>query len=602
MKRHARDTYYVVGEGILTHDDAGNPVCERPSTVAELRKFRFSRLGPAGQQVDRDLIAALATAMTAPADQPDSAEPSIPAGFTYLGQFVDHDLTADKTAVSLGTDVTVDELIQGRSPSLDLDSLYGRGPGHRQDARFYEDDSPRLRTGTTSPVPIDPGTNVARSGFDLPRVGAGSTKAEQRTANIPDGRNDENLAVAQTHLQFIHFHNQVVDRMAAQGFSEHGLFRRARAEVVRHYQWMLLTDFLPRIVDPAIVEDVFTYGRRHVDVPAAGPYGQDENGHHRLRPVDAPTMPIEFSVAAYRLGHSMARATYQWNRVFRTGSVPFGAATLFQLFTFSGTSGILTPVPPGDLGQLDDPNGGTFLTLPTNWIADFRRLYDFSPYGRPELLPPQNLGGGNVTKRIDSLLVNPLADLPAGSFGGRGQGIPDGDLQRNLAFRNLVRANMVHLASGQQMAAFLGIGALTRDELLGGAGGADLSGLTDAQRDALTQDAPLWFYVLREAELNGGRMTGVGGRLVAEVFHRAMEAASPSIVRDPYWRPSLGPDERTFRMTDLLLAAAGGRAENLNPLGDAVPAARSAGGVTPAQPVSAGVGGDGRGAALPPRP
>jgi hypothetical protein len=96
--------------------------------------------------------------------------------------------------------------------------------------------------------------------------------------------------------------------------------------------------------------------------------------------------------------------------------------------------------------------------------------------------------------------------------------------------------------------------------------------------------------VLREAELNGGRLTGVGGRIVAEVFHRAMEAAGPSIVRDPSWRPSLGPDERTFRMTDLLLTAAGGRAENLNPLGDAVPAAPGASGGTPTRPVPAGVG------------
>jgi hypothetical protein len=588
MKRHARDTYYVVGEGILTGDGQGNPVCLRPSTVAELRKFRFSRLGPQGPQIDHDLISALAAAMTSPAVQPDSAGPSIPAGFTYLGQFVDHDLTSDKTAVSLGTDVTVDELVQGRSPSLDLDSLYGRGPGHPDDRRFYEPDSPRLRTGTTSPVPIDAGTNVARAGFDLPRVGAGSTKADQRAANIPDGRNDENLAVAQTHLAFIHFHNRVVERLAAQGFSEHGLFRRARAEVVRHYQWILRTDFLPRIVDPAIVDDVFTFGRRFVDVPVSGPYGGDDGSYGLLRPVDAPTMPIEFSVAAYRLGHSMARDRYEWNRVFRTGGRLGGQASLFQLFTFSGTSGILTPVPntPAGLAQLDDPNAGTFLTLPTNWIVDFRRLHDFSPYGRPELLPPADLGGGNVTKRIDSLLVNPLADLPEGAFGGRSQGLPSGDAQRNLAFRNLARANMLRLATGQQMAEFLGVEPLTDGQLLDGDGGADLSGLTGAQRQALRENAPLWFYVLREAEVGGGRLTGVGGRIVAEVFHRAMEAANPSIVRDPFWRPSLGPDDETFRITDLLLVAADNRVENLNPLGDVAPAA----GAAPAQPVPAGVG------------
>jgi hypothetical protein len=78
---------------------------------------------------------------------------------------------------------------------------------------------------------------------------------------------------------------------------------------------------------------------------------------------------------------------------------------------------------------------------------------------------------------------------------------------------------------------------------------------------------------LREAELNGGRMNGVGGRIVAEVFHRAIEGSQISILRHPWWRPSLGPDGNTFRMVDLLLFAFEGRADLLNPLGDAAPEA-----------------------------
>ena len=80
-------------------------------------------------------------------------------------------------------------------------------------------------------------------------------------------------------------------------------------------------------------------------------------------------------------------------------------------------------------------------------------------------------------------------------------------------------------------------------------------------------DTPLWFYILREAELNQGRLTGVGARIVAETFHRAMEGSTFSIVRDPTWRPQLGPDTSTFRMVDLLLFAANGKANILNPLG-----------------------------------
>jgi hypothetical protein len=80
-----------------------------------------------------------------------------------------------------------------------------------------------------------------------------------------------------------------------------------------------------------------------------------------------------------------------------------------------------------------------------------------------------------------------------------------------------------------------------------------LDGLTQAQRAALLRDTPLWFYILREAELNVGRLKGVGARIVAETFHRAMEGSQESIVRDPTWRPDLGPNSTTFRMVDLLL-------------------------------------------------
>jgi hypothetical protein len=545
MKRHNRDNFYVVGEGILTYDDKHRPVTQLASTIAALRKFRFSRLGPKGHPLDEELLKALAEAMTAEGSQPDSAEP-IPAGFTYLGQFVDHDLTLDNTARSLGENVTVTELVQGRSPALDLDSVYGRGPRHPEDRKFYSD-GVRLKMGTTAKVPFpDAGTNVDFAGFDLPRVGFGSTKAERRAALIPDHRNDENLVVAQTHLAFIRFHNALVDKLASEGTPSVILFERVRRRVVRHYQWMLRTDFLPRIVDPVIVDDVFTNGRKFFEAfPLPG---------------FTPTMPIEFSVAAYRLGHSMIRDAYQWNRVFRVGG-PGNIATLELLFRFSGTSGILSP-PPADL---NNPEAGDFERLPSNWIADFRRLYDFSEAGRDDL---KVLGAEfNVTKKIDTLLEDPLKKLPLGSFGGRGKPAPPAH-QLNLAFRNLARAQMVHLATGQQMAEMMEVTPLTATQIINGAGGTDLNNLSQKQKDELIAYTPLWFYILREAELNNGRLTGVGGRIVAEVFHRAMEGSKTSILNNPFWRPSLGPDSNTFRMVDLLLFAFEGKAELLNPLGE----------------------------------
>lgn len=123
---------------------------------------------------------------------------------------------------------------------------------------------------------------------------------------------------------------------------------------------------------------------------------------------------------------------------------------------------------------------------------------------------------------------------------------------------------MVRLASGQQMAKFLRnrgvtVSNLTSAQIRDGRNGADLNALTQPQRTALVKNTPLWFYVLREAEFNAGRLKGVGARIVAETFHRAIEGSRVSIVRDPTWRPSLGPNKETFRMVDLLLFAFNGK-------------------------------------------
>ena len=153
MKQHGRDNFYVVGEGIYTTGRNEVSLLQEPSTLAALRKFRFSRLGPRGDEVDdvqRQINEHVADAMTDPGGVNADSDPGVPAGYTYLGQFVDHDLTADKTAAHLGENVTVAELIQGRSPALDLDSLYGRGPD--REPAFYEPDGVRLRLGSTAGV------------------------------------------------------------------------------------------------------------------------------------------------------------------------------------------------------------------------------------------------------------------------------------------------------------------------------------------------------------------------------------------------------------------------------------------------------------------
>jgi hypothetical protein len=528
VERHGSQSFFVIGEGLLSESAGGRDAPEVAIAALTARAappFRFSRMGPngRGRQPAENLRKRLGNAMA----HTGGGASQIPAGFTYLGQFTDHDLTFDKTTVMLGTSVSPAALLQARSPSLDLDSLYGAGPTDPESAKFYEADGVHLKTGRTVAV----GADGAMRGFDLPR-GAGRRAVDRRKAVIPDPRNDENLAVAQTHCAFIRFHNRVVDTLP-RAVPPSQRFAAAREIVTRHYQWMLRTDLLPRLCARAVVDDVFRNGRKafEVGVPAT----------------DVPTMPIEFSIAAYRLGHSMVRQAYNWNARF-----PGRDGTLGFLFTFSATG--------GDLGGLE--------RLPSNWIADFRRLYDFvGEARRRDLAAPRGL---NRAMRIDTLIVDPLKNLPPGSFGG--PAVPFNDSRANLAFRNLTRARMVNLATGQQMVRFLNrhgvrVRALTSTQLRDGRGSASLRRLTPAQQRALLRDTPLWFYVLREAELNGGRMTGVGARIVAETFHRAMEGSAVSIVRDPRWRPTLGPNRDTFRMVDLLLFAFEGRRALLAPLG-----------------------------------
>jgi hypothetical protein len=535
--RHGREVFFVESEGVVGGaDDAvllPTPAAEAAAGVRGSSRaareevapdFRFSRLGPKGTKLPRQIRVKVARAMTVnqrPLNGP------IPAGYTYLGQFADHDLTFDRTSVQLGETVSPADMLLGRSPTLDLDSLYGAGPEDPESERFYKDDR-HLKVGRTVRVGPDRG----KVGFDLPRAGDGSP-GQRRRVLIPDRRNDENLAVAQTHLAFIRFHNEVVDRQP-DSVPRHRRFQRARARVTLHYQWVLRHDYLTRICDRRVVSDVFRHGRKIHEV------GAD--------PLSMPTMPLEFAVAAYRFGHSMVRTSYDWNRVFDNQG-----GTLDFLFEFSGTSGFL---------------GGGDLALPANWVADWRRLYRFRQVGRDDLAAPR--GGFNRAERMDTHLSPILGQLPPGSFGGRFSDL--GTMAAHLAFRNLTRAGMVELASGQQMAALLRskgvpVETLTRRQVADGNGeAAVLDRLTSTQKDRFLADTPLWFYVLREAELNNGRLTGVGARIVVETFHRAMEGSQHSIVRNPAWRPSLGRDG-TFTMMDLLLVAYGGRKDQLAPLG-----------------------------------
>src|SRR3954453_12782507 len=311
-QQHGSESYFVLGEGLLATSAEGRMSAAAAKTANAAKPappFRFSRMGPKGMgrqlgEPNRKKLGALMAAGGGGTSQ-------IPSGFTYLGQFLDHDLTFDKTNVMLGARVHATQLLQARSPSLDLDSLYGAGPQDPGSAKVYEADGEHLKVGRNGAADGIP----AKDGFDLPR-GAGSSASAKRKAIIPDPRNDENLAVAQTHCAMIRFHNRVLDNLPG-SVPASQRFATARELVTKHYQWMVRTDYLPRICRPNIVDAVFNGGRKLFEVGVA--------------PTDVPTMPIEFSVAGFRLGHSMVRSGYSWNAIFDDGS-----GTLDLLFTFSG--------------------------------------------------------------------------------------------------------------------------------------------------------------------------------------------------------------------------------------------------------------------------
>lgn len=424
-----------------------------------------------------------------PADAGDNER--IPAGFTYLGQFIDHDITLDLTSIAEKEEDPL-ATVNFRTPRLDLDALYGLGPDGSP--QLYERNSPgpKFLIGKT----FDTGEGVLRN--DVPRSPEGF-------ALIGDHRNDENLLVQQTHLALLKFHNKVVDTLLSGPTPPppDKLFAEARKRVTWHYQWMVLHDFVERLTEDGIVAKILHDGRKF----------------YRFK--KTPYMPVEFSAAAYRLGHSMVRDSYTHNRIFDVTNLGF-------MFRFSGLSGDIT----GDAGGLP--------AFPSNWIIDWRRYHEVKGAKTPGLR-------FNFSRKLDPRLAELLHTLPGG--GG------------NLAFRNLHRGVMLGLPSGQDVAAHMKIkNPLTPDEIADGSPDGDA-----AKKNGLHQKTPLWYYILKEAEKKGGgkRLGPVGATIVAEVFVGLVAGDKNSYLSDKNWKPDL-PSAKpgTFTMADLLNFV-----DDLNPLG-----------------------------------
>jgi hypothetical protein len=398
-------------------------------------------------------------------DPVDTAlDSQVPSAYTYLGQLIDHDVTRqaftnppipDVTSLPLSLD-EIRSIPNARSAGLDLDCIYG----------------PAIEQGASYEVPRDPQNKKLK----LERMaGLPPTPELPREPNTPhppligDRRNDENLMISQLHLAFMLAHNKLVDQNAT--------FETARQTLRRHYQWMVVNDYLFKIADPTIVNAVLEGKLDQFDPPD-----------------DDTFMPLEFSVAAFRFGHTMIRDRYNYNGLFER-------VQLFQLFL------------PGFLVDYNH--------IPLDWKIDWTRFID----------------GRNMARRFDTTLAQGLSRLDNG--GGKPLG---------LATIDLLKAFILRLPTGEAVARRLGEPELSRNDLL--------KAVSKDQAKALSKDSfagrtPLWFYILAEAQLWGtGRLGPVGSRIVASVTIGLVRKSKDSYLRIKDWSPTLGTKSR-FDLPDL---------------------------------------------------
>jgi hypothetical protein len=344
-------------------------------------------------------------------------------------------------------------------------------------------------------------------------------------AFVGDERNDENLPLAQTHVALIRFHKQVVETLRATCPTDK-LLETAREQVVRHFQWIVLNDYLKTVLDNEVLKEVVDEGPKYF----------------KIDPNAELFMPLEFSAAAFRFGHSMVRPSYEWN-FFHSSEQSGGPPLISQLFEQTAFSGIIGP--GKNHGNPD------ILRLRADWIIDWRRFFDFSAFpasGSPKYPPPK--GGPNHAQTIDTFINMNLESIPS---------FPHGNLpqdERSIAARNLIRGFALGLPTGEEVAAWIGETPLTQDEIVKGHEPA-------LAVPSLKGKTPLWYYILKEAELNeGNRLGRVGSRIVAETLVGLIKRSRYSILDPVLWKPDIkygrpGPRDEPvlFKMVDLLETA-----------------------------------------------
>ncbi len=396
-----------------------------------------------------------------------------PAGYTYFGQFVDHDITFDP-ASSLVRQNDPEKLKNFRTPRLDLDNVYGRGPDD-QPYLYDHADKGKFNIGQIENSPL----------LDLPRTNRRDAQGNPiGRAIIGDPRNDENSIVCQVQLAFLLAHNTLVDRAKKLGIREDSRFDEARRALTWLYQWIVWNDFLKRIVDPNIHS-------------AALKLATTPDGRHKwelgLEDIfswrNQPFMPVEFSGAAYRFGHSMVRNSYQTNQPHQ------GFGNFIPIFNNTG-----------DPATVD--------------LRGFRPLTEQNYIQWDWFLPMTSSSGPfpQLARRIDTKLCNALAFLHER---------PMPSPMNILPYLNLKRGWSLGLPSGPEVAKKLGLPI------------TPLGTWTNSNDVEVPEPESLWFYILKEAEaIDGDRMGPLGSIILCSTFAGLLKGDPNSFMNlDPNWNP-----------------------------------------------------------------
>ncbi len=502
----------------------------RSSVLFEGNFGRIFRALPIAEFGDNDQetrhnLSKLAVAMVGQDDKAkdgaDAEESGIPALYTYLGQFIDHDITFDP-ASSLQQQNDVDGLTDYRTPRFDLDNIYGRGPEDQPYLYFFDSSAkaPKLLLGK----PLTGGTATNPPAADLPRNDGNIPSNLRARAIIGDPRNDENVIISQLQGLFFRFHNRFVDEHPAM------LFKDVQRHVRFHYQWMLINDFLPTIIHQDTYEKVFPHHKSNHCIADKPPVLEFYHAKYEA------FMPLEFSAAAYRFGHSMVRPGYRLND---------DDETLLPIF--------------GGEGHTHRPKSlRGFMPPKDNWGIDWGRFIDIDDRPNGVALDDDGNVEGTSQKptqeqldeikrrlqlayRIDTSVVKPLSKLP--------KDVAD-LIIKSLIERNLVRGWRLRLPSGQDVARAMGkvplrainIGRFEDDPTF-----FDLN--QSAEFEVFHENCPLWVYILAETfkYISDGkfgvksRMLGpVGGTIVAETFAGLLKYDSHSfLTQDPRWKPKI---------------------------------------------------------------